>query len=271
MFSFYDTGYPNIMGVLNITPDSFYENSRFKDILDAVVKAKEMIKDGAVILDIGGESSRPGSEPISEKEELNRVLPIIKELKKYNFFISVDTYHPETARACLENKVDMINDISGFRNSEMIELVVKYKPYIVIMHMKGEPKTMQKNPFYENVCEEVYGYLLETAQKINNKGLPEEKIIIDPGIGFGKRYIDNINLIKNLEYLTSKKYKVLIGASRKSFLNVIINETPENRLEGTLAVSDLCFRKKVDIVRVHDVAEHSRFFKVLKELYEERE
>lgn len=271
MFSFSDTGYPNIMGVLNITPDSFYKNSRFKNKLEAVIKAKDMINDGAVILDIGGESSRPGSEPVNSEEELNRILPIIKEIKKFDLFISVDTYHPETARKCLENGVDMINDISGFRNPEMIKVAVEFKPYVVIMHMRGEPKTMQKNPYYENVCEEVYGYLLKNAEELNDKGIPIEKIIIDPGIGFGKRYIDNINLLKNIDYLTSKKYKVLVGASRKSFLNVIINETPENRLEGTLAVSDLCFRKRVDIVRVHDVGEHSRFFKVLKELTEERE
>jgi len=271
LFTFDVLNYPSIMGILNITPDSFYEKSRLKNHLNAVMKANEMINNGASIIDIGGESSRPGSRSVHWKEELDRILPVIRELKKNNFFISVDTYHPETARICLENGVEMINDISGFTNPKMVELVLEFKPYIVLMHMKGTPKTMQEEPFYKDVCTEVYDFLIEGATRLEKLGLPEEKIIVDPGIGFGKRYIDNINLLKNISYLTSKKYKVLIGASRKSFLDVIINEPPENRLEGTLAVSDLCFRKKVDIVRVHDVKEHDKFFKVLKKLYEESE
>lgn len=257
-----------VMGIINVTPDSFYTGSRYQGIEDAVKKAVEMYEEGAKILDIGGESSRPGADPVEPQEEIRRVVPVIKELRKLipDCFISIDTYHPETAKAALDSGADIVNDITGLRNEKMMRLVYENNAGVILMHMKGTPKTMQNEPYYEDVVSEVKELLKANAEKAVEMGIPSESIVIDPGIGFGKRFEDNLEILRKLDIFKKLGYSVLIGHSRKSFIGYILDLPPEERLEGTLAVSAYCYLKNVEIIRVHDVREHIRLFKVLSAL-----
>ncbi|WP_290666250.1 dihydropteroate synthase [Kosmotoga sp.] len=255
-----------IMGVVNVTPDSFYVNSRAGGIEQAITLGLEMCSSGADIVDIGGESSRPGADPVPVEEEIDRVVPVIEAIREINpqIFISVDTYHPETAKKALEAGADIINDITGFRDENMLDLAAESGAAIVIMHMKGTPKTMQKAPYYEDVVDEVNSFLLDRIRAVLKRGIDSHSLVLDPGIGFGKRFEDNIELLKNIGVFKSAGFPVLIGHSRKSFIGNILDLPPEERLEGTLAVSAYCFFRGVDILRVHDVKENVRLLKTLR-------
>jgi dihydropteroate synthase len=251
-----------IMGILNVTPDSFYDGGLYINPLDAVSHALKMEEEGADIIDIGGESSRPGAEPVSEEENLRRVCPVIEKLiNKLKIPISIDTYHPKVAEECIKLGASIVNDITGLRNKEMIEIVAKYKVAVVIMHMKGTPKNMQENPTYTDVVKEIKEYLkkqIEEARKyeINN-------IIIDPGIGFGKTVEHNIEIIKRLNEFKELGVPILIGPSRKSFIGKILNLPEKERLEGTLAAIAISIYNGANIVRVHDVKEAVRVAKIV--------
>jgi len=254
---------PLIMGIINVTPDSFFNKSR-KTKLDEIVKtAQKMIEEGADILDIGGESTRPGSDPVPLEEELNRVIPAIKIIRKEvsdKIPISIDTYKSVVADKALEAGADIINDISGLRfDSEMSHVASHWNVPVVIMHIKGTPKDMQKNPNYNNFLKELHEYFVERISYAISHGINENNIILDPGIGFGKRLQDNVDIFNYLTSLQMYNKPILIGASRKSMIGMILNEKdPENRLEGTLALTAIAVEKGAHIIRVHDVKKNRK-------------
>jgi dihydropteroate synthase len=252
------------MGVLNVTPDSFSDGGRFLQRSSAVERALQMAGEGADIIDIGGESSRPGSDRVGVNEELRRVIPVIEALAdRLTVPMSIDTQRGVVARAALVAGCRMVNDISGCRDPEMISLVEEFGAPIVIMHMKGEPRTMQVDPTYQDVTEDVRAFLAERVDLLKRHGIEDDRIVIDPGIGFGKRFRDNLELLRSVERLRDLGYPVLVGASRKSFLGELLDAPPEGRLSGSLAVAAWCHRAGIDMVRVHDVKETVELFRVL--------
>jgi len=250
-----------IMGIVNATPDSFYPGSRIKKdkLIDIVSK---MIDDGAEIIDVGGESTRPGAEEVPLDEELNRVVPVIETIKKnFDVIVSVDSYKSKVADESLKVGADIVNDISALRfDKNMVNVIRKFDCPVILMHMKGTPKDMQKNPYYEDPVLEIYEFLKERIEFAKRNGI--EKIIIDPGIGFGKRLTDNLLIIKNLSKFKELGYPILLGASRKSMIGMILDLPVEERLEGTLAITAIGVVNGADIIRVHDVKENYRAVKV---------
>ena len=249
--------HPIIMGILNVTPDSFSDGGRFLSPEAAISHAKQMVADGAEIIDIGGESTRPGSDPVPAEEELHRVIPVVDALlREVDVPISIDTMKPEVADACLKLGVHILNDVTGLRNPDMIKIAAKYNIPTIIMHMKGMPKTMQLESSYDNVIEDIKSYLQQQAIKAKATGISQ--IILDPGIGFGKTVEHNLTIIKNLLQFKKLGYPLLIGPSRKSFIGKILDLDVDNRLEGTIAAVTAAVFYGADIIRVHDVKECKR-------------
>ena len=245
---------PKIMGIVNVTPDSFSDGGKYFSFDDAVNHALKLIDEGADIIDIGGESTRPGSDPESLEEELRRTIPVVKNIHKQrkDVIISIDTTKSEVAKQALDSCAQIINDISGLTFDEkMIEIAKEYNSGVVIMHIKGNPKTMQENPDYSDVVKEVYDFLL--VQSIKAKQNDIDKIIVDPGIGFGKRIEDNFNLIKNLDYFQSLGYPVMIGLSKKSFIGKNLNLDNDQREIGTIILETISVIKSARIIRTHNV------------------
>lgn len=244
-----------IMGILNVTPDSFSDGGKFLDVKDAVDHALRMEEEGADIIDVGGESTRPGAKTVKVKEELRRVIPVIKKLrKKLRVPISIDTRKAKVAEEALEHGADIINDVSGlYYDPKMIEVVKRYDVPVIIMHMKGTPKTMQVNPYYEDVISEIYSYFIKVLQRLEKNGVGDGKVILDPGIGFGKALEHNIEIFRRLREFKSLGRPILIGPSRKSFIGEILDLPVEKRLNGTLASCALAILNGADILRVHDV------------------
>lgn len=249
-----------LMGVLNVTPDSFADGGRYWDAGKAVAHGLALAADGADIIDIGGESSRPGAASVSAQEEMDRVLPVIRALRRsVSIPISIDTYKAPVARAALDEGVDVINDISALRfDPEMVSLVVAEKAPVVLMHMQGTPRTMQASPHYENVVEEVKTFLLDRVRYAVEAGAEPARIFIDPGIGFGKRLEHNLALLRDLPALASLGYPLLVGPSRKTFIGKVLGVGPEDRLEGTLAAAAAAVLGGANMIRVHDVKEARR-------------
>lgn len=245
-----------IMGVINVTPDSFSDGGLYFEEERAVERGMELEAEGADIIDVGGESTKPGSEPIAAEEELKRIIPVISALRKRtSSLISVDTTKSEVAQAALDEGADIINDISSFRfDSKMLPLAAQKQVPVVLMHMKGIPKTMQDNPRYEDVVLEVKAFFKEKIQAAQEHGINKEKIIIDPGIGFGKGLKDNLVLINRLQTFEELGCPLLVGVSRKSFIGKILNLPAAERLEGTIASALLSIINGAHILRVHDVA-----------------
>ncbi len=259
-----------VMGVLNVTPDSFSDGGKYLSAESAVEHARRMVEEGADIIDIGGESSRPFSSPISVEEELNRVIPVLDELGDIKVPISIDTYKPEVAEEALKRGVSIVNDIFGLRREGMAKVIKDYDAAVVIMHMKGEPKNMQVNPTYENVIGEIISFLRKRIEFALSKGIEEDRIIIDPGIGFGKRVEDNLVIINNLKSFKSLGYPILIGTSRKSFIGKTLNLNVGERLEGTIASNVIALMNGAHIFRVHDVRENLRALKMAYAILEAR-
>jgi dihydropteroate synthase len=255
-----------VMGVLNVTPDSFSDGGQFLDKDRAIEHGLRMAADGAAIIDVGGESTRPGAEGVSAEEQIRRVVPVIQGLsKKTNVPVSIDTYHVEVADAALQVGASMINDISALSDERMAESVAEKQVPIVLMHMQGTPRTMQIEPNYDDVVAEVLQFLLERAKKATAFGISREGIFIDPGIGFGKTLEHNILLLKNLDKFVATGYRVLVGTSRKNFIGSLTGkEKSTDRLFGTVATVALCVAAGVSIVRVHDVAEMLDVVKVAR-------
>lgn len=259
------------MGVVNVTPDSFSDGGLYLEKKKAVQRALELVGEGADIVDVGGESTRPGSDPIPAKEEIRRLIPVISSVReKTDVLISVDTTKSEVAEAALDAGASIINDISSLRvDPEMASLVVQRDAPVILMHMKGTPKTMQINPSYTDLLEEVKSFLRERIELALASGFKKEKIIIDPGIGFGKRYEDNLTLINNLLVFEDLDRPILVGPSRKSFIGKILNLPPLERIEGTIASSIISIIRGAHILRVHDVAPVKRALLVAEAILEE--
>ncbi len=259
------------MGVINTTPDSFSDGGLYLQPREAVQRALDLITQGADIIDIGGESSRPGSEPITSDEEKQRVLPVIRGLRKEtDILISIDTTKADVAHAALEEGADIINDISALRfDPQMTALAARKNVPIILMHMKGTPKNMQFAPYYENVFTEIRDFFIERISMATAQGIKVQNIILDPGIGFGKRLNDNLALINNLGFLNKLSRPVLIGVSRKSFIGEILDLPVEERLEGTIAASLLSMVNGANILRVHDVGAVKRAIRVAKRILSE--
>ena len=248
---------PIIMGVLNITPDSFSDGGLFIDPDNAIKQAKKMIDKGADIIDIGGESSRPGAKPVTLEEELRRIGPIISSLKKEtSVYISVDTYKPEVMKFALDHKVDVINDIKALGEKDSIKIVKDYPNSMVcLMHMQGTPETMQDNPYYAtNIIEEIKQFLLNRLNVCNADGIHKDRIILDPGFGFGKTFEDNWEIYQNLETIAELNTPLLIAMSRKSMLKKIVGDNLQRLDDATGFFSSMVNVKNPLIIRTHNVA-----------------
>lgn len=255
-----------IMGILNATPDSFFAESRLVD--DSLIDFKKYKH--ADIVDVGFESSRPGANPISEIDELNRLNDFLKNVSNFKQTLSIDTYKPQVGKYALENGFNMINDITaGGKSGKMLEIAALFNCPIVLMHMQGNPVTMQNEPFYEDVMDELKHYFELRIELAKNIGLKDSQIIIDPGIGFGKRIIDNDTIINNLGDLKQFGFPVLIGISRKSFLS-IDDDGAEGRLSATLGATALAVKNGADIIRVHDVKENYQMLSVISRIIQRK-
>lgn len=245
------------MGVLNCTPDSFSDGGMFVDVDAALARIRQMQAEGASIIDIGGESTRPGSDPVSEDEELRRVMPVVERAVPMfpELWFSVDTTKYAVAEAAFHSGIHLLNDVSGLRREpRFVELCAAFQRPLILMHSIGDPKTMQNSPQYDDVVTEVFGWLETTAEMAEAAGVPQ--LILDPGIGFGKTLPQNVDLLRNLERLTAGPRPVLIGASRKSMIGAILGQRPvDGRLAGTLATHYHALTKGAKILRVHDVQE----------------
>lgn len=262
-----------IMGILNVTPDSFSDGGFYFNEKKAIEHGLRLVQEGADIIDIGGESTRPGSDPVSVEEELRRTIPVIKVLsREINIPISIDTYKAEVARRALEAGATMVNDISGLRfDPDMPKVVAEYDVPVVIMHIKGRPKDMQFNPSYEALIPEIMDYLRISMRLAIKFGVREDRIIIDPGIGFGKTFEHNLKILNNLKEFTLLEKPVAIGVSRKAFIGKILGDLPPmERLEGTAASVAIAIYNGANIVRVHDVKEIVKVARVVDSIMRER-
>jgi len=262
-----DFSTPIVMGILNLTSDSFYDGGNYLTEESIIKQCIKIEKLGAKILDIGACSSRPGSQPVSQQEELKKLLPAIKLAKKYtkNLLISVDTFRSEVAIECVENGADMINDISSGENDKnMFDTIVKLNVPYIMMHMQGNPLTMQDKPNYKDVISELKEFFNKKIKNLNNKGF--NKIIIDPGFGFGKTIENNYNILKNLIEFKEFDLPILIGASRKSMIYNILNKKPETSLNGTSIFNTIGLINGASILRVHDVEEAIECIKITNTL-----
>ncbi len=258
-----------IMGILNITPDSFSDGGDFFEKNIAIDRALEMVEQGADIIDIGGESTRPFSDSVSLKEEISRVIPVIEGIcKESDVCISIDTTKSKVASEALEAGASVINDISAMEiDSLMVDVALKFNCPIVLMHMKGIPKNMQDNPQYQSLISDIKEYLLARIDFVVSKGIDRNKIIIDPGIGFGKTVENNFEIINNLDQFVKMNFPVLLGASRKSFIGVSLNLPENDRLEGSIATNIIGLQKGAKIFRVHDVVETNRAMVIANKIF----
>ncbi len=267
-------GTTHIMGVLNVTPDSFSDGGVYLEVDSAIVRARSMVADGATILDIGGESSRPGAEPVPIDVELDRVLPVIRALKseQLDIPISIDTTKAEVAQKALEAGAHIINDITALQGDPvMADVASEMDAGVILMHMKGTPRTMQQSPFYEDVVKDIYDNLEDWIDRSVDKGIEPNRIIIDPGIGFGKTTEQNIQILKKLSVFKQLNRPILIGTSRKSFIGKLLDLPVTDRVEGTIATVCWSIIQGADIVRVHDVKAVSRAVKMIDVLSRTKE
>ena len=257
-----------IMGILNLTPDSFSDGGQFSDKNQATDYALKMIEDGADMIDIGGESTRPGAVPVSVDEELKRTISVIKSIRQQSdCLISIDTYKSPVAEAALDVGANLVNDISGLTFDEkMIDIVIARKVPVILMHMKGTPRSMQVDPHYNNVIKEICEFFKRKVKSAKNSGILDNMIILDPGIGFGKRLEDNFEIIRELKQICAMGYPILLGPSRKAFIGTSLSLPVEERLEGTLASITASIMNGANIIRVHDVKETLRAVKITEKI-----
>lgn len=253
-----------VMGILNVTPDSFSDGGRFYAANDAIRHGVFLAEQGADIIDVGGESSRPGAEPVSAEEELRRVTPVLRELTRLRIAVSIDTQKPAVAAAALEAGASLINDVGANReSSEMWELVAVSGAAYVAMHMQGKPQTMQANPFYERVVDTVEAYFQERLNRLADTGVRREQILLDPGIGFGKSVVHNLELIAALSRFKIFGRPLVLGVSRKSFLGKVLGLEIEARLPAALACACWARQAGIQIIRTHDVSETRQALKMI--------
>ena len=256
----------HVMGILNVTPDSFYDGGWHFDNTNAQKRIEEMIAEGAEIIDIGGESTRPGSKPVTVEEELERVIPAIRFISKISDIpISIDTQKAEVAKKAVEAGACVVNDVGGLRNTEMIQVVAEMQVPVIIMHMQGTPENMQKNPQYGDVVEDIKEWLEERINAAEMAGIKRSGIIVDPGIGFGKNLKHNLEILGRLDEFKGMSAGVLLGASRKSFIGMMAGED-NDRLAGSLSAAMIGATAGVDLLRVHDVKETRRAIETINAL-----
>lgn len=260
-----------LFGILNVTPDSFSDGNKYFDENAAVEHGLELVEAGADVIDIGGESTRPGAERISSEVELKRVIPVIEKISHYaDIPISIDTTKAEVAREALRAGASIINDVSALRfDDDMLSVLHNNADVpIVLMHMKGTPKDMQKDPHYEDTIGEILAFFRQRITYCIENGIALHRLIIDPGIGFGKRFKDNMIIMKNLSVFHEFGVPVMLGASRKRFINQIYPSAPEERLSGSLATTAIAFINRVSFIRVHDVKEHKQFLQTMEMIWD---
>ena len=260
-----------LMGILNVTPDSFSDGGLYYDREAALRRAERLIEEGADLLDIGGESTRPFAKPVSEEEELRRVIPVIEAIRERfpEIPLSVDTYKARVAEEALAAGADIVNDVSALRfDPRMPQVVARFRPPVILMHMKGTPQTMQLNPVYEDLLGEIGSFLEERARLAESLGVPREGIILDPGIGFGKNLEHNLTLIRSCRFFKKMGYPILYGPSRKAFLGEILGKEARERDTGTAAVVAYLALQGTDLVRVHNVGLCREVLRVLEALEE---
>ncbi|HXR30610.1 MAG TPA: dihydropteroate synthase [Solirubrobacterales bacterium] len=252
-----------LMGVVNVTPDSFSDGGLYLDAAAAIAHGEELVRDGAEILDVGGESTRPGAEPVEEAEELRRVEPVVQGLGRSGATISVDTSKAAVAEAAIEAGAGIVNDVTALRGDPgMAGLCADRGVDVVLMHMKGDPLSMQEGPTYDDVIDEVKGFLTERLQFATNAGIAEQRIWLDPGIGFGKELDHNLELLRRLGELRKLGRPLVVGASRKSFIGKVDGSEVDDRIGGSIASSVLAAAEGADVLRVHDVAEIAQALRV---------
>ena len=263
---------PALMGILNITEDSFSDGGKFLNLKDALLQAEKLISEGADILDIGAESTRPGAEPVPEDIELQRIIPVLTEIRNrwQDIPISIDTRKSKVAEAAIDLGARIINDVSALRfDPEMADILSSHPQVkVILMHMQGEPQNMQNNPHYEDLLGEINAFFEERIAYAEVKGISRDRIYLDPGIGFGKTAEHNFQLLAHLEEFIIHQLPLVIGVSRKRFIASLDNSSVEQRLGGTLAAGLVAVLKGVEILRVHNVQAHRQFFQVLKEINE---
>ncbi len=269
LFEFQPNTKPLVMGILNATPDSFSDGGQFYQRDAGLKQAEKMITAGVDIIDIGGESTRPGAEPVALQEELDRVLPVIEALKDCGVALSIDTYKPETMRSALDLGVDCVNDIWALRQEGAVEVVKQSNCGVVLMHMQRDPQTMQFNPNYTNVVQDVQAFLLERCALLEELGVASDRIAIDPGFGFGKSLEHNYQLLAQFQLLTQHGYPVLAGISRKSMLGKVTNQEVGDRLIPSIAAAILAVERGAQIVRTHDVRETVDALKIWQAMREQ--
>ena len=254
---------PLVMGILNVTPDSFSDGGTHNAPQDALVYAEHMLGQGANIIAVGGESTRPGSDEVAPEEELARVLPVVRELAARGRCVSVDTRHAPVAQACVDAGAAIINDVSGFRDPAMVEVAAGCDAGLVVMHMLGEPKTMQAEPHYEDVVGEVGAYLVKQAHMLEQAGVAPERICIDPGVGFGKTTKHNLQLLQATDWLASLGYPLMVAVSRKRFIGELTGvDVAADRVAGSVAAAQYAVEHGALVARVHDVAETVQAFRL---------
>ncbi len=256
------------MGVINVTPDSFSDGGKFLQTDVAVSHALELIKQGADIIDIGGESTRPGADIVSDEEEINRVVPVIEQIRKLNsdITISIDTSKASVMQAAIKAGANFINDVNALQNRGCLDVVATLNCPVCLMHKQGQPKTMQNNPEYDDVLIQVMDFFKATIDNCLSAGIKANNIVLDPGIGFGKTLEHNLTLLKNIKQLKSLGYPVLVGVSRKSMIGEILHAEVDDRIYGSLAIAQFAYSQGADIFRVHDVKATNDVLKVAKTL-----
>ena len=265
--NFDDFSTPVVMGILNVTTDSFYDGGKYLSELEITKQIRKIDKEGAKIIDVGASSSRPGSIPVSEKTEIERLLPAIELIKKNspNLKISIDTFRSSVARQCIKNGADMINDISaGEKDKKMFETIAELNVPYIMMHMKGNSLTMQKNPNYDNIVNEIFIYFEKKIKTLNSLGF--NKIIIDPGFGFGKTLEHNYEILRNLSKFKKINLPILVGVSRKSMIYNLLNITADQALNGTSIINTIALNNGANLLRVHDVKEAAECIKIMKQI-----
>lgn len=266
--NFQNLSRPLVMGILNVTPDSFSDGGQYIEVEQALRQVETMLQQGADIIDIGGESTRPGAPEVSTKEELRRVIPVITAIKsRFNCLISLDTNKAEVMQAGIDAGVDLINDVCGLEGEGVLAVIANTSVPVCIMHMQGSPRSMQTNPTYHNVVEEISQYFEKRIAKCEQLGISRDRIILDPGFGFGKTLSHNYQLLAGLEQFKQLECSLLIGLSRKSMIGQLLDEPVEQRLTGSISALTLALNNGADIVRVHDVKESKqavRIFNAMK-------
>jgi len=269
-----DLSYPNVMGILNVTPDSFSDGGRFNSLDTGLQQAEQMLKDGAHIIDVGGESTRPGAEPVSVQEELERVIPIVEKIaSNLDVAISVDTSTPQVIEAAAKAGAHMLNDVRALQREGALEAAAETDLPVCLMHMQGQPESMQNNPNYQQVADDVYVFLAQRIQKCSQAGIDVGRLLVDPGFGFGKTLEHNLKLLAKLDNLKTLGVPVLVGMSRKSMIGAILQDVDsqgvsldrpvDQRIDGSVAAAVIAASKGAHIVRVHDVKQTADAMKVV--------